>query len=63
MTAIIILNVVLAVAVITGIVGMLARSIFAQGLDAGPRRPHGERARRHSTSKVRILGRTVETRA
>jgi hypothetical protein len=35
MTAIIVLNVVLAAAVITGIVGMLARSIVGRTADAG----------------------------
>lgn len=63
MTAIIILNIVFAAAVIIGIVGMLTRSIQADkvGATAVPART-APRFRR-STARSLALGRTADTRA
>ena len=63
MSAIIILNVVFAAAVIIGIVGMLARSIQADNVDATPQSVRSTARRRRSTARAQVLGRTADTRA
>jgi hypothetical protein len=63
MTAIIILNIVFAAAVIVGIVGMLSWSIASQDLAGGPRLARSVRRRRHSTARARVMARPVNTRA
>jgi hypothetical protein len=63
MTAIIILNVVLAAAVIVGIVGMLARNIDSRDADAVTGLAPSARRRRQRTSRARVIGRTVDSRA
>jgi len=57
------LNVVLAVLVIVGIVGMLARSIAAQDLDARTRPLRSARRARRTSARMRLTGQPVEHRA
>lgn len=65
MTAIIILNIVLAAAVIVGIVGMLSYSIATQDLDdaTGFALSARRRRRRRSAARAHVLARPVNTRA
>jgi len=63
MTAIIILNVVFAAAVIFGIVGLLARSIHDDNPDAAANLVRSTRRRRRATARARVLGRTADSRA
>ena len=62
MSIVLVLNVVLALLVIVGIVGMLAWSIATQGLDAPAGRVRSSR-RRRTTTRAQLLGRTLEHRA
>lgn len=67
MSAIIILNVVFAAAVIIGIVGMLARSIQADNVDTAPQPVrsaprHRRSTARAQTARAQVLGRTADTR-
>jgi len=62
MSLVLILNLVLAVLVIAGIVGMLAWSIATQGLEASAGPARSARRRRTST-RAQLLGRTLEHRA
>lgn len=63
MSIVLVLNVVLALLVIVGIVGMLAWSIATQGLDAPAGRVPSARRRRRATTRAQLLGRTLEHRA
>lgn len=63
MSIVLVLNVVLALLVIVGIVGMLAWSIATQGLDAPAGRVRSARRRRRATTRAQLLGRTLEHRA
>ena len=63
MSAIIILNVVFAAAVIIGIVGMLARSIQADNVETAPKPVRSVPRYRRSTARAQVLGRTADTRA
>ena len=63
MSIVLVLNVVLAVLVIAGIVGMLAWSIATQGLDAPAGLARSPRRRRRTTTSAQLLGRTLEHRA
>ncbi len=63
MSAIIILNIVFAAAVIIGIVGMLARSIQADNVGAAPKPERSVPRPRRSTARAQVLGRTADTRA
>ncbi|HYB25824.1 MAG TPA: hypothetical protein VEF89_04350 [Solirubrobacteraceae bacterium] len=63
MTAIIILNVVFAAAVIVGIVGLLARSIHDDNPGATANFVRSTRRRRRTTARARVLGRTADSRA
>jgi hypothetical protein len=65
MPIVLVLNVVLALLVIVGIVGMLAWSIATQGLEAPAglaRTPHRRRRRRTAT-RSQLFSRTLEHRA
>jgi hypothetical protein len=62
MSIVLVLNVVLALLVIVGIVGMLAWSIATQGLDAPAGRVRSSR-RRRATTRAQLFGRTLEHRA
>jgi hypothetical protein len=63
MSIVLALNVVLALLVIVGIVGMLAWSIATQGLDAPDGRVRSARRQRRTTSRAQLLGRTLGHRA
>jgi hypothetical protein len=63
MTAIIILNIVFAAAVVIGIVGMLSRSIVGQDLDGATSPVSAMRRQRRSRARARVLARPVDTRA
>jgi hypothetical protein len=63
MSIVLVLNVVLALLVIVGIVGMLAWSIATQGLDAPAGVVRSARRQRRTTARARVLGRTLEHRA
>ncbi len=63
MSIVLVLNVVLAVLVIAGIVGMLAWSIATQGLEAPAGLARSARRRRRTTTRAQLLGRTLEHRA
>jgi hypothetical protein len=58
MSIALVLNVVLALLVIVGIVGMLAWSIATQGLAAPAARVPSSRRRRRTTTRAHVLGRT-----
>jgi hypothetical protein len=63
MSIVLVLNIVLALLVIVGIVGMLAWSIATQGLGAPAGRVSSARRRRRTTARALLLGRTLEHRA
>jgi hypothetical protein len=63
MSIVLVLNLVLALLVIVGIVGMLAWSIATQGLDAPAGRVRSSRRHRRATTRAQLLGRTLEHRA
>jgi hypothetical protein len=63
MSIVLVLNIVLALLVIVGIVGMLAWSISTQGLDAPAGRFRSARRRRRATPRPQLLGRTLGHRA
>jgi hypothetical protein len=63
MSIVIVLNIVLATIVIVGIVGMLARSIATQGLDAPAGLTRSMRRRGRASARTQVIGRTVEHRA
>ena len=63
MSIVLVLNVVLALLVIVGIVGMLAWSIATQGLDVPAGRVRSSRRRQRTTPRAQLLGRMLEHRA
>lgn len=63
MSIVLVLNIVLALLVIVGIVGMLAWSIDTQGLDAPTGRVRSSRRHRRATPRPQLLGRTLGHRA
>jgi hypothetical protein len=63
MSIVLVLNVVLALLVIVGIVGMLAWSIVTQGLDAPAGLARSAQRQRRTTARAQLLGRTLEHRA
>jgi hypothetical protein len=63
MSIVLVLNIVLALLVIVGIVGMLAWSIATQGLDAPAGHVRSARRRRRATTRPQLLGRTLGHRA
>jgi hypothetical protein len=63
MSIVLVLNIVLALLVIVGIVGMLAWSIATQGLDVPAGRVRSSRRRRRTTTRPQFVGRTLGHRA
>ena len=63
MSIVLVLNIVLALLVIVGIVGMLAWSIAAQGLDGPTGRVRSSRRHRRATPRPQLLDRTLGHRA
>jgi hypothetical protein len=63
MTIALILNIVLATAVIVAIVGGLAWSIATQNVDAVSGPMLSARRRRRTTARAKFIGRSVEHRA
>jgi hypothetical protein len=63
MTAIIILNIVFAAAVIVGIVGLLSAAIVGQERDGATGLARTAQRRRRSTARARVMARPASTRA
>jgi hypothetical protein len=63
MTTALTLNIVFAAFVLIAVVGMLGWSIATQNVDATTGHVRGARRRRRATTRARLLGRTVDSRA